>query len=91
MNQHSEDEAVSYIDRRTALVSGLVFASLISSSRVFAHEADAGSAEARPRQIGIELRKIAAPVAICAPAARIGSLNFLAGSRWHSAARAGWT
>src|SRR5271169_4524095 len=80
MNRYSEDEGVGYIDRRTALVAGLVSASLISSTSVFAQQPDAGSAEARLRQLGIELPKVAAPVANYVPAARVGNIIFLAGT-----------
>src|ERR1700674_5437776 len=80
MNQHNKDEAVNSIDRRTALVAGLASESLISSNSAFAQQAGAGSAEARLRQLGIELPKVAAPVAIYVPAARLGNLIFLAGT-----------
>ncbi len=41
---------------------------------------DAGSAESRLRELGIELPKVAAPVANYVPSARIGNLVFLAGT-----------
>ena len=64
------------VDRRTVFVAGLAAASLISN----ATEAAAGSPEARLRELGIELPKVAAPVANYVPAARLGNLIFLAGT-----------
>jgi enamine deaminase RidA (YjgF/YER057c/UK114 family) len=80
MNQHSQEEAVNHIDRRTALVTGFACASLVSSTAAFAEEGGAGSAEARLRQLAIELPKVAAPVANYVPAARVGNIVFLAGA-----------
>jgi enamine deaminase RidA (YjgF/YER057c/UK114 family) len=71
---------VNHIDRRTALVAGLASASLISSTGAFGQQGGAGSAEARLRELGIELPKVAAPVANYVPAARLGKLVFLAGT-----------
>jgi enamine deaminase RidA (YjgF/YER057c/UK114 family) len=73
-------EALGRIDRRTALAVGLASASLVSSPSAFAELVDAGSAESRLRELGIELPKVAAPVANYVPSARIGNLVFLAGT-----------
>jgi enamine deaminase RidA (YjgF/YER057c/UK114 family) len=73
-------EALGHIDRRTALAVGLASASLVSSPSAFAELVDAGSAESRLRELGIELPKVAAPVANYVPSARIGNLVFLAGT-----------
>ena len=67
------------IDRRTVFVAGLAAASLMSNTSAFAQQAAAGSAEARLRELGIELPKALAPVANYVPAARLGNLIFLAG------------
>ena len=75
MNRTNKDEAVNTINRRTALAAGLASASLISSTSAFAEDAPAGSPEARLRQLGIELPKVAAPVANYVPAARLGTLS----------------
>jgi enamine deaminase RidA (YjgF/YER057c/UK114 family) len=80
MNRTNKDEAVNTINRRAALVAGLASASLISSTIAFAEDAPAGSPEARLRQLGIELPKVAAPVANYVPAARLGNVIFLAGT-----------
>ena len=80
MNRTNKDEAVNTINRRTALAAGLASASLISSTSAFAEDAPAGSPEARLRQLGIELPKVAAPVANYVPAARLGNIIFLAGT-----------
>jgi hypothetical protein len=53
------------IDRRTVFVAGLAAASLIST----ATKAAADSPEARLRELGIELPKVAAPVANYVPSA----------------------
>ena len=66
------------IDRRTVCVAGLAAASLISNTR--ASKAAAGSPEARLRELGIELPKVAAPVANYVPSARLGNIIFLAGA-----------
>jgi len=68
------------VNRRTALAAGLASASLISSTSAFAQDAPAGSADARLRQLGIELPKVAAPVANYVPAVRLGNIIFLAGT-----------
>jgi enamine deaminase RidA (YjgF/YER057c/UK114 family) len=80
MNRPDNDEAMNYINRRTALAAGLASASLISSTGAFAQGAPAGSAEERLRQLGIELPKVAPPVANYIPAARVGNIIFLAGT-----------
>jgi enamine deaminase RidA (YjgF/YER057c/UK114 family) len=80
MYQRSKEDAGNHINRRTALVAGLASASIISSTSVFAQQAAAGSVDARLRQLGIELPKVAAPVANYVPAARLGNLVFLAGT-----------
>jgi enamine deaminase RidA (YjgF/YER057c/UK114 family) len=64
------------IDRRTVFVAGLAAASLISNVT----EAATGSPEARLRELGIELPKVAAPVANYVPSARLGNMIFLAGA-----------
>ena len=64
------------IDRRTVFVAGLAAASLIST----ATKAAADSPEARLRELGIELPKVAAPVANYVPSARLGNIVFLAGT-----------
>ena len=66
-------EALGHIDRRTALAVGLASASLVSSPSAFAELVAAGSAESRLRELGIELPKVAAPVANYVPSARIGN------------------
>jgi hypothetical protein len=72
---------VSIVDRRTALVTGLASASIISSIGASADEKGGGaSAEERLRHLGIELPKVAAPVANYVPATRLGNLVFLAGT-----------
>ena len=68
------------VNRRTALAAGFATASLISSTSAFAQDAPAGAAEARLLQLGIELPKVAAPVANYVPAARLGNIIFLAGT-----------
>jgi enamine deaminase RidA (YjgF/YER057c/UK114 family) len=73
-------KTMSVVDRRTALVAGLASASIISSSGAFAEQEAGASAEARIRQLGIELPKVAAPVANYVPATRLGNLVFLAGT-----------
>ena len=67
------------IDRRTVFVAGLAAASLISNTSASAQQAAGGSAEARLRELGIELPKPAAPVANYVEAARLGNIVFLAG------------
>src|SRR5271169_5403894 len=67
-----KEEAMSIVDRRTALVTGLASASIISSI--------SASADERLRQLEIELPKVAAPVANYVPATRLGNLVFLAGT-----------
>src|SRR4029077_17043642 len=76
----NEDEAMNTVNRRTALAAGFATASLISSTSAFAQDAPAGAAEARLLQLGIELPKVAAPVANYVPAARLGNIIFLAGT-----------
>ena len=71
---------MSIVDRRTALVTGLASASIISSISAFADEKGGASAEERLRQLEIELPKVAAPVANYVPATRLGNLVFLAGT-----------
>src|SRR4029077_18177681 len=71
---------MSAVDRRTALFAGLASASIISSSSAFAEQDAGASAEARLRELGIELPKVPAPVANYVPAARLGNLVFLAGT-----------
>ena len=78
--KRSSKDAVNPVDRRTALIAGLASASLISSPSAFAQQGGADSAEARLRQLGIELPKVAAPVANYVPSARLGNLVFLAGT-----------
>jgi enamine deaminase RidA (YjgF/YER057c/UK114 family) len=80
MNQNDKHEAPGHIDRRTALVVGLASASLVSTNGVFAQQTDPDSPESRLRQLGIELPKVAAPVANYVPSARIGNIVFLAGT-----------
>jgi enamine deaminase RidA (YjgF/YER057c/UK114 family) len=67
------------IDRRTVFVAGLAATSLISNT-CFGAEAAEGSPEARLRELGIELPKVAAPVANYVPSARLGNMIFLAGT-----------
>lgn len=67
------------IDRRTVFAVGLAAASLLSNTSASAQQAAGGSAEARLRELGIELPKLPAPVANYAPAVRLGNLVFLAG------------
>jgi enamine deaminase RidA (YjgF/YER057c/UK114 family) len=80
MNQPNSDQGVNHVDRRTALIVGLASASLISTTSALSQQADADSAEARLRQLGIELPKVATPVANYVPSARLGNLIFLAGT-----------
>jgi enamine deaminase RidA (YjgF/YER057c/UK114 family) len=71
------------IDRRLALVSGLTAASvlLVDGSSAFAQTpAGGGSPEQRLRELGIELPRVATPVANYGPAARLGNLIFLSGT-----------
>ena len=68
------------IDRRTVFVAGLAAASLISNTSASAQQAAGGSAEARLRELGIELPKAPAPVANYVPAVRLGNVIFLAGA-----------
>ena len=75
-----EDEASRHFDRRTALVAGIASASLFSGTSAHAQPAAGGSAEARLRQLGIELPKVGTPVANYIPAARLGNIVFLAGT-----------
>ena len=70
---------MSVVDRRTALIAGLASASIVSSTSAFAEQEAGASAEAKLRQLGIELPKVAAPVANYVPATRLGNLVFLAG------------
>jgi enamine deaminase RidA (YjgF/YER057c/UK114 family) len=74
-----EDEALRHFDRRTALVAGIASASLLSGVSAQAQPAG-GSAEARLKQLGIELPKVGTPVANYIPAARLGNIVFLAGT-----------
>jgi enamine deaminase RidA (YjgF/YER057c/UK114 family) len=79
--QHKEEqEAMENIDRRTVFAAGLAAASLISNTGAFAQQATGGSAEARLRELGIELPKTTAPVANYVPAARLGNVIYLAGT-----------
>src|SRR6476620_10970469 len=71
---------MSVVDRRTALIAGLASASIVSSTSAFAEQEAGASAEAKLRQLGIELPKVAAPVANYVPATRLGNLVFLAGT-----------
>jgi enamine deaminase RidA (YjgF/YER057c/UK114 family) len=80
MNQSNKEALMNSVDRRTALIAGLASASLISSTSTFAQQGDTDSPEARLRQLGIELPKVAAPVANYVPSARLGNLVFLAGT-----------
>ena len=68
------------IDRRTVFAAGLAAASLMSNTSASAQQAAGGSAEARLRELGIELPKVPAPVANYVPAARLGNVIFLAGT-----------
>jgi enamine deaminase RidA (YjgF/YER057c/UK114 family) len=68
------------IDRRTVFAAGLAAASLLSSSSASAQQASGGSAEAKLRELGIELPKAMAPVANYVPAVRVGNVIYLAGS-----------
>ena len=68
------------IDRRTVFAAGLAAASLISNTSASAQQAAGGSAEARLRELGIELPKVPVPVANYVPAARLGNVIFLAGT-----------
>src|ERR1700682_958152 len=79
-NFKKELEAMENIDRRTVFAAGLAAASLISSGGASAQQASGGSAEARLRELEIELPKVPAPVANYVPAARLGNLVFLAGT-----------
>jgi enamine deaminase RidA (YjgF/YER057c/UK114 family) len=67
------------IDRRTVFAAGLA-AALISSASASAQQDSGGSAEARLRELGIELPKAMAPVANYVPAVRLGNVIFLAGA-----------
>ena len=67
-------------NRRTVLAAGLAAAPLISITSASAQQTAGGSAEARLRELGIELPKIPTPVANYVPAARLGNLLFLAGA-----------
>jgi enamine deaminase RidA (YjgF/YER057c/UK114 family) len=75
-----KEEAMETIDRRTVFVAGLAAASLMSNTGASAQQAAAGSPEARLRELGIELPKVAAPVANYVPSARLGNIIFLAGA-----------
>ena len=68
------------IDRRTVFAAGLAAASLISSTSASAQQVSGGSAEARLRELNIELPKAMAPVANYVPAVRLGNVIFLAGA-----------
>ena len=61
-------------------IAGLASASIVSSTSAFAEQEAGASAEAKLRQLGIELPKVAAPVANYLPATRLGNLVFLAGT-----------
>jgi enamine deaminase RidA (YjgF/YER057c/UK114 family) len=74
-----EQESMESIDRRTVFAAGLAAASLISNTSASAQQAAGGSAEAKLRELGIELPKPAAPVANYVEAARLGNIVFLAG------------
>jgi len=69
---------MSIVDRRTALFAGLASASIISGRSASAEQEAGASAEARLRQLGIEL--VAVPTANYVPATRLGNLVFLAGT-----------
>jgi hypothetical protein len=69
-----KEEGMSIVDRRTALVTGIASASIISSIGAFADEKGGASAEERLHQLGIELPKVAVPVANYVPATRLGNL-----------------
>ena len=71
---------MSIVDRRTALFAGLASASIISGRSASAEQEAGASAEARLRQLGIELPKVAVPTANYVPATRLGNLVFLAGT-----------
>jgi enamine deaminase RidA (YjgF/YER057c/UK114 family) len=75
-----EEEAMVDINRRTAFAAGLAAASLIPNTSASAQQTSAGSAEAKLRELRIELPKAPAPVANYVPAVRLGNLLFLAGS-----------
>ena len=60
-------------------MAGLASASIVSSTSAFAEQEAGASAEAKLRQLGIELPKVAAPVANYVPATRL-NLVFLAGT-----------
>src|ERR1700681_1165788 len=79
-NFKKELEAMENIDRRTVFAAGLAAASLISNTSASAQQAAGGSAEARLRELGIELPKVPVPVANYVPAARLGNVIFLAGT-----------
>jgi enamine deaminase RidA (YjgF/YER057c/UK114 family) len=79
-NFKKELEAMENIDRRTVFAAGLAAASLISNTSASAQQAGGGSAEARLRELGIELPKVPVPVANYVPAARLGNVIFLAGT-----------
>jgi hypothetical protein len=74
------------IDRRTVFAAGLA-ASLMSNTSASAQQAAGGSAEARLREMGIELPKAMAPVANYVPAARGGKCDLPGRS---TADQAGW-
>src|SRR5258707_1983194 len=79
-NFKKELEAMENIDRRTVFAAGLAGSSLRSSTSATAQQAAGGSAEARLRELGIELPKVPVPVANYVPAARLGNVIFLAGT-----------
>ncbi|HWX34529.1 MAG TPA: RidA family protein, partial [Steroidobacteraceae bacterium] len=79
-NFEEDQEAMENIDRRTAFAAGLAAVSLMSNTGASAQQTAGGSAEARLRELGIELPKALAPVANYVPAARLGNVIFLAGA-----------
>jgi enamine deaminase RidA (YjgF/YER057c/UK114 family) len=79
-NLKKELGAMENIDRRTVFAAGLAAASLISNTSASAQQPAGGSAEARLRELGIELPKVPVPVANYVPAARLGNVIFLAGT-----------
>jgi enamine deaminase RidA (YjgF/YER057c/UK114 family) len=79
--QKGRKQAMGGIDRRAALAAGLAAASALAATNGAAAQAPAGaSAEARLRELGIELPKVSTPVANYVSAARMGNLIFLAGT-----------
>jgi len=67
------------IDRRTVFAAGLAAASLMPTASASAQQPVGSSAEAKLRELGIELPKLQAPVANFVNAARLGNVVYLAG------------